>query len=860
MASRDPLTPLTALRGLYEETGEPGSFREYMRRARRALVAAADKVAEGHILAATNPGAIGNPSSLRDAMMTVLGTGPVSGDLMDVADVWRAARGLVGVPPGEDPETYRPSLGTGDKWTLGAVGAGAALPFVSGATIRRALPAGARRGMPEHSSAGASVQMDEGGPPRVTPPPTWYSRLEQAIERAPFNAAPGRQWDGYLRKAPGGVPEMERQWTDLADLFSDGQQRVTRDRALSHVRERGIRLGETVLGRSETERALNMNSTYLTPSVRRIVTADQGAAPDALLMTLENDGDAYRELTKKFPDLADMEDWAEVVLKDIVGTRNKLPAPKFAQYTEPGGQNYREILIQLDPNTGPMPEVPADWKVVAPGETFSGELRGRGTHAVDSRYHRVFDSNGDLLAYGDNPEDALRQAAFDERGVGRRPEFTQSHWDQPNVLTHLRVNDRTYRNPATGRDEKVLFIEELQSDWHQKGRERGYRGDENPERLATLQAKSREGTLTAEEDTELTRLINSQSPVPNAPFKKTDEWVELGLKRAIKEAVDNGYDRVAWANGRMSADRYDLRKQVSALRYDPEIGTLRARDLNGEEVLNVQVPPEKLADHIGKEPARRILERVEQQKTRITDFNTAKSSERGALASELETSGKNAQAEGWQIEKTREYGTGQFDYTIRRPDGTNAAWLSGSYLPPEQALGSHLTGKRLPPSHAAEYRPPKMKAVVIKGDDLAVGGEGMMAFYDNIVPKVAQKYTKGIGGGAVEPVNLGLAGGGVRIERKRGGWLVTDRTGGEGFYETRSHAEEAARDLGWKPDQGGEVMSFPITQAMRDNVFKGGQRLGASTKTGTALAAGAGAAGMTGLAALKKLFEERDRE
>ena len=45
-----------------------------------------------------------------------------------------------------------------------------------------------------------------------------------------------------------------------------------------------------------------------------------------------------------------------------------------------------------------------------------------------------------------------------------------SHWDEPNVLAHARVNDREI--PGVG---KSLHIEEIQSDWHQAGRKQGYK-------------------------------------------------------------------------------------------------------------------------------------------------------------------------------------------------------------------------------------------------------------------------------------------------------------------------------------------------------------------------------------------------
>ena len=49
--------------------------------------------------------------------------------------------------------------------------------------------------------------------------------------------------------------------------------------------------------------------------------------------------------------------------------------------------------------------------------------------------------------------------------------FRGDHYSEDNVVAHVRFNTRT---SLTG--ETILFIEELQSDWHTKGREKGYRG------------------------------------------------------------------------------------------------------------------------------------------------------------------------------------------------------------------------------------------------------------------------------------------------------------------------------------------------------------------------------------------------
>ena len=60
--------------------------------------------------------------------------------------------------------------------------------------------------------------------------------------------------------------------------------------------------------------------------------------------------------------------------------------------------------------------------------------------------------------------------------------FKSSHWSEFNVLAHVRFNERTgtskRRVGETGiisTQDKVLFIEEIQSDWHQEGRKKGMR-------------------------------------------------------------------------------------------------------------------------------------------------------------------------------------------------------------------------------------------------------------------------------------------------------------------------------------------------------------------------------------------------
>ena len=94
------------------------------------------------------------------------------------------------------------------------------------------------------------------------------------------------------------------------------------------------------------------------------------------------------------------------------------------------------------------------------------------------------------------------------------------------------------------------------------------------------------------------------------------------MKRIIKYAVDNGYDRVAWTPGDVQAARYDLSKQVSVLRaikHDNGTVDLGYSPVEGGNIrkLEVAVPESKLADYVGKD----LAEKIASQKDSLVDYS-----------------------------------------------------------------------------------------------------------------------------------------------------------------------------------------------------------------------------------------------
>lgn len=181
---------------------------------------------------------------------------------------------------------------------------------------------------------------------------------------------------------------------------------------------------------------------------------------------------------------------------------------KFEKYSTPGGENYREVLMKL-------PE-----KDLTPTEPISG-----------------YSSKN----------------------------FKSTHFEEPNVLAHIRMKD--FVDPTTNK--KTLMIDEIQSDWHQKGRTEGYKGTTKDIRSLLDNAqgimkqstdaynagKIEDGERLYKQAVEMNnQATKSAGGVPDAPFKKN--WHELAFKRALKEAVDGGYDEMAWTTGEQQAARY----------------------------------------------------------------------------------------------------------------------------------------------------------------------------------------------------------------------------------------------------------------------------------------------------------------
>jgi hypothetical protein len=478
------------------------------------------------------------------------------------------------------------------------------------------------------SVPGASYAVPPQGPAKTPAPASglgFYSAAEQAALNLPRKEGSGAAFLNDLMKAPD-VKKEELASMGL-DEFLRGKPKATRQEVQDFIANNRIDVKEVQLGEKVVEDPAGL-------AKRKEIFDKYEPEILALYKQMEAEPGGYsREREQRLMDKALEIQFRRDREADAAYTVPEPLPPKFGQFQLPGGKNYREILLTT-PGKKPPPVTSADdprvkiegsetrgWEVLLDGKTVQSYRPGVKESSV--RDYALADAN----------------SAIENRAA--RNQYKSSHFDEPNILAHLRVNDRV---DADGK--KMLLIEELQSDWHQAGREKGYntpqkRAEEQKKLDALLAQRQQllERRTQLEElaspytsqnkdaprdvvdewnnvSNQLNRLQTEQNRlgrdfgntgVPDAPFK--DTWHQLALKRALKYAADNGYERVGLTTGKQQSQRYNLGTQVDHISYEPtEKGFyINVISKDGPNVLNGDYSAKELEGIVGKELTQKML-------------------------------------------------------------------------------------------------------------------------------------------------------------------------------------------------------------------------------------------------------------
>lgn len=493
--------------------------------------------------------------------------------------------------------------------------------------------------------------------------PTWYSPVEQALENSTTARATGAQWLATLKNSRGVKPE-ELDWTGLRSFLEERKDApISRPELHEYLRDNRVELQDVTKGGR-----LSANWEDLTSEQRKSIR-------DAYHEHLEEEHAAMGEEPPSRPTLAETREWYPTIdpsdLENLIGDNYK--GTKYHDYQLPGGENYREHLITM-PVHSPRAEAVA-------------KEAGYGSAAN------------------------MSEGALERRGIPRP--YRSSHWDEPNIVAHVRSNVREMPEPLTpeqqaavtrraellpqleklrAREQRIatqiqqdraavqrvheakvrddlqsgkitparasrameeyvpltkageqlqreladvrmqqdalevppevkqtskrsLHLEEVQSDWHQTGRRKGYALDEaeKAERRKLQDRWIEEGEKLPDADKRrLSELMAREKggEVTDAPWKKT--WHELALRRMIRLAAEEGMDRISWTPGEAQAARYDLSKTVSEIRaMRNNDGTYRLAGLTDRagsyHDFGREIPADKLPDYVGKDLADKIV-------------------------------------------------------------------------------------------------------------------------------------------------------------------------------------------------------------------------------------------------------------
>ena len=334
------------------------------------------------------------------------------------------------------------------------------------------------------------------------------------------------------------------------------------------------------------------------------------------------------------------------------------PDPHHEQWTLPGGDNYREMLIKAPApkySQDKIMEVEAKLRRAAPNmvkhytDMLNVMKKDAGQNEQFPGVSAHFGGEPGILAsmrlkdrMVDQPAE-IRHVAFNNNSGHPTPDFaTPEELDAyiktlpANIQSSLVKKQAQIAKPPL----KLLHLEELQSDWHQQGREKGYKSQKtlidyddpeykaarrktmdlqnefnsnnaNPEKQEEIEPLLRQAELEERKFIDLRNAYNDA--IPNAPFKKN--WEEMALKRLIHHAAEKGYHGVVVTPGAEQADRYNLAKHIDSIMLVPNPQSnkethpyyFKAFDKRGNRVANDAVDEAGLQEYIGKEPAKQLL-------------------------------------------------------------------------------------------------------------------------------------------------------------------------------------------------------------------------------------------------------------
>ncbi len=496
-----------------------------------------------------------------------------------------------------------------------------------------------------------------------TIPYTFYSPTEQALGQIKQAKGTPAQFKAMLLK--NGAKQAELDWMGF-DEFSQGKKSLTKQEIQQWINENKVEIQDInkenvlveTLAKSMREIESEFNDNEYGYTIEKTMSNDvvvldrdgeivSGVSPSGEAMDQELPDGRLQNLSDKYYDLFEQLEIAESDTET-----------DYEKYQLPGGSNYGEFLLT-------MPGSPQY-------EIVERESNVGGTYFIVKNKVTGKSVPGTFTT---RSEAGYSMKRFNN--IEHSNNFQSSHWEEPNIVAHARIKDYT---DTEGR--KLLHLEEIQSDWAQQGKKKGFKkpsgktfkelgieADKLRDKIrSSKDAKEKEDLRNKLDEIEQERSdLENDGIIPDMPFKQTPQWVNLVLRRMAVHAAENGYDGISWTPGELQAKRYDLSKQLDAITTN-EVGS------NNKKPVVISF------------------------KDKYDDLLL-------------------------YVDAT----SGEIKESVAQPD-----W-EGKGL--DEAIGKEMSEKVMSTTETKEFT----------GLDLKVGGEGIINFYDKIVPIQANKIFKKYG-------------------------------------------------------------------------------------------------------------------
>ncbi len=549
----------------------------------------------------------------------------------------------------------------------------------------------------------------------------FVSNARKAVEEIKQEKATPEQWIAMLKKN-GGLKAGEEAWLGLEEWLNEKQGAVTKQEILDFIGENKIQIEEVEYANaSEMEDfRIPLEKSHGKEFADKFFKAFDIEYGEFGIYDEQEAVDLYNEANgtdmrydEDSYDVGAIVDWAEGIMKEVRGDVREIHDTRLG-YTTDGLNNKREIAL-----TVPTVE---SYNI---GDYIHFGDAGNGRAVAWVRF-------GETTA--DTDETIAAKKAVNDYLAEMREKYNTLQGEETDAMTAEEIKhlqELTAKEIESGEKKaRVLVIDEIQSKRHQDAREKGYSDTQAYERekrvldekaqelfqrrkelIELLNSKygsftnylkhvessgvssliPNEDVMTPEEikeynETSQEGIIKEEAElrkkyregVPSAPFEKN--WHELAMKRMLRLAAEEGFDKVAWTTGEQQAERYNLGSVVNRIEsndtvdYDSTLGV----DLVKQVVLF----------------------------TRDGNAITLRLTPEGIVRA-------SSQYNGHHI--------------------------------------SDIVGKELGNRIMTETD------LVLKEQDLRIGGEGMKGFYDRMLPSFVSKYTKKWGAkvGEVTMPNLG---------------------------------------------------------------------------------------------------------